>query len=440
MIMHPPKVSGRVTMKLIQVVLILSAPFLLSVYADNTPNLCTDDIPNLTKVKPSQTALHDIPPITVGSATYDGDADHFVVRPVLGQGETYKRALIYIPGTTDRPELSSCLIKSAAKSLDIPVLALSYQYLNSGDKFRNAKCEVQGPAEQIKCLEEQHKDAIDGGNYGATHFKDGKPLWGAVLAKNSLTSRLGDLLYYLHRQHPTEGWGSFLEENSKLPKWEKLVMSGHSQGAGHVAYLAKTHQLYGAVMISGPQDECTNCAAGTTFWIDEKNKAPVGSTFYSALGHWSEPLFDVMKNNWARMKAADVTINWGSAEPVDVGLALETEYADACTTPLVTNVTYASTSTCGGKEHCSTAIDDSVPFTETSNDGKIYLYGEKVWPALMEGADGKNSCKKTLQNSELFYPDWKGTEYICKDDGGQEPYSKFANCLFCFRYPSDSLP
>lgn len=384
-------------MKLSQAVavLILSAPSLLSVSADNTPNLCTDAIPNLTKVKPSETASHDIPDITVGSATYDGDADHFVVRPLLDEGSTYKRALIYIPGTTDRPELSSCLIKSAANSLDIPILALSYQYLNSGDKFRNGKCALLDQEEQIVCLEEQHKDAIDGGEYGATHFKDdGSAFWGEVLAENSLKSRLGDLLAHLHDMYPAEGWGGFLEENSNLPKWENLVVSGHSQGAGHVAYLAKTQQLYGAVMISGPQDECTDCAEGTTFWIDEANDAPDGTsnTFYSALGHWSEPLFGVMENNWARMKAADDTINWDSAEPIDVGLALETEYADACMSPLATNVTYASTSTCGGEAHCSTAIDDSVPFTETSNDGTIYLYEEKVWPALMEGADDNSPC------------------------------------------------
>ena len=49
--------------------------------------------------------------------------------------------------------------------------------------------------EQVNCLKQQHVDAIDGGNYGATHFKDdGSAFWGEVLPANSLTRRLGDLL------------------------------------------------------------------------------------------------------------------------------------------------------------------------------------------------------------------------------------------------------
>jgi len=48
--------------------------------------------------------------------------------------------------------------------------------------------------------------------------------------------------------------------------------------------------------------------------------------------------------------------------------------------------------------------------------------------------------KKSTQNAQLFYPDWKGTKDICKDGGGQEPYSKFANCLFCYHYLLNSSP
>ena len=79
-------------------VLSLISALLFSASADNTPNLCTDDIPNLTKIKPSDTATHPIPNITVGGFEYNGDADHFVVRPPLAAGKTYSRVLIYIPG------------------------------------------------------------------------------------------------------------------------------------------------------------------------------------------------------------------------------------------------------------------------------------------------------------------------------------------------------
>lgn len=391
---------NKITMNLSKAALILSASSLL-VDADNTPNLCTADIPNLTKIKPSETANHTIANITVGDTEYSGDADHFVMTPPLFGPETiYAKLLVYIPGTTDRPELSSCLLKSAAENHQGPVIGLSYQYLSSGDSFRNGKCASLNTTEdQIECLDEQHKDAIDGGNYGATHLKgDGSAFWGEVLPENSLTRRLGDLLAHLHTTHPDKGWGGFSQSDGEVnePNWSRIAVMGHSQGAGHAAYLAKAKPLFGAVMISGPQDECTDCPEGTKFWIDE---APLFDSIYTALGHASEPLILPMKDNWARMNAS-MRNNWRSAEPKDVDFGLDISYYDACNSPLVTNVKYGSTSTCGGKEHCSTAIDDSVPFIEKSNGEKHYLYEKTVWPALVVAANDKNPCKRSYGKSK----------------------------------------
>ena len=275
----------------------LSALTLMYAKADNTPDLCTSDIDNLEIIKPSETVTdgHVIPSITVGGETYSGDEPHFVVNP----GGQHEKIIVYIPGTTDRPSLSSCLIKSMSETLSFPVLALSYQYLNSGDSFRNGKCALMsgqvGLDEQINCLDQQHVDAIDGGDYGATHYKDdGSAFWGEVLPENSLTRRLGDLLIHLHQKHPEESWSTFLQEDMETPAWEKIVFSGHSQGSGHVAYLAQTKNINGAVMISGPQDECIDCPEGTTFWIDELY-ASSPDTPYTALAQGMEPLLPAME-------------------------------------------------------------------------------------------------------------------------------------------------
>ena len=70
-------------------------------------------------------------------------------------------------------------------------------------------------------------------------------------------------------------------------------------------------------------------------------------------------------------------VGWGEPTSVDFAMAP----VDACN-PLYTNVKYGDTSTCGGKEHCSTAIDDSVPYLEQIDGPKCYLYEKYVWPAL----------------------------------------------------------
>ena len=384
----------------------LAALTLMSAKADNTPDLCTDDIAYLEEIKPSETVTdgHSIPDIKVGSATYSGDFPHFVVNPT--GGGHHEKIIVYIPGTTDRPSLSSCLIKSMSETLSFPVLALSYQYLSSGDKFRNGKCEllVNGDDrdEQINCLKQQHVDAIDGGNYGATHFKaDGSAFWGEVLPENSLTRRLGDLLIHLYQKHPEGNWSTFLQEDMATPAWENIIFSGHSQGSGHVAYLAQTKNINGAAMISGPQDECTGCPEGTSFWIDEPY-ASSPDTPYTALAQGMEPLLSVMENNWKSMKTANPDINWVTTDPQSTEFGLKTTPDDAYASPLFTNVTYADTSTCGGKEHCSVAIDDSVPYIKMVDDETFYLYEATVWPSIMKAASMKHTktSKKGTKKSK----------------------------------------
>lgn len=370
----------------------LSALTLMSAKADNTPDLCTDGIDYLEIIKPSETITdgHSIPAITVGSETYSGDEPHFVVNP----GGRHEKIIVYIPGTTDRPSLSSCLIKSMSETLSFPVLALSYQYLNSGDKFRNGKCELLANEddrdEQINCLKQQHVDAIDGGNYGATHFKDdGSAFWGEVLPANSVTRRLGDLLIHLDQKYPEENWSTFLQEDMATPAWENIVFSGHSQGSGHVAYLAQTKNINGAVMISGPQDECIGCPEGTAFWIDEPYTSSP-DTPYTALAQGGEPLFSVMENNWKSMKTANPGINWATTDPKSTEFGLETTPDDAYASPLFTDVNYADRSTCGGKLHCSVAIDDSVPYIKLIGNETLYLYEITVWPSILKAASAGN--------------------------------------------------
>ena len=384
----------------------LAALTLMSAKADNTPNLCTDDIAYLEKIRPSETVTdgHSIPNITIGGFTYLGDSHHFVVNPTTGGGQ-HEKIIVYIPGTTDRPALSSCLIKSMSETLSFPVLALSYQYLSSGDKFRNGKCEllVNGDDrdEQINCLKQQHVDAIDGGNYGATHFKsDGTTaFWTEVLPENSLTRRLGDLLIHLDQKYPDGHWSTFLQEDMETPAWENIIFSGHNAGAGHAAYLAQTKNINGAVMISGPQDECIGCPEGTSFWIDEPYTSSP-DTPYTVFAHGSEPLFSVTENNWKSMKTANPDINWVTTDPQSTGFGLETTPDDAHASPLFTNVEHANTSTCGGKENCSVAIDDSVPYIKLVDSEKLYLYEVTVWPSILKAASSQPSSAPSSNPSE----------------------------------------
>jgi len=295
---------------------------------------------------------------------------------------------VYLPGTTDRPELSSCLLKAIAAKSETWTIGLSYAYLSSGDKFRNGKCASlvanEGLDEQINCLKQQHKDAIDGGDYGATHFnEDGvTKFWDEVKPENSIKFRLVKLFEYLDGQDESQGWRKLIKGGTE-PNWKMITVIGHSQGAGHAAYLAHKKKLMGASMISGPQDQCLNCPEGTEFWIDSKFKT---KKVFTAFASADEPFYTdgVMTDNWKRMSA------FGDSPSVsDIDFAVNYKPKQACKGPLLTSIKYAATSTCGGKEHCSTAIDDSVPFIEKTDGSKLYLYDD-VWAALANA----NKCSK----------------------------------------------
>lgn len=73
-----------------------------------------------------------------------------------------------------------------------------------------------------------------------------------VDSSNSIVNRFTRLLVYLAGHDPAGGWDDYLSGGQ--PRWDRIVVGGHSQGAGHAAYLGKCFALAGVLMFSGPQD------------------------------------------------------------------------------------------------------------------------------------------------------------------------------------------
>jgi len=78
---------------------------------------------------------------------------------------------------------------------------------------------------------------------------------------NSIEHRLEAALRH-QAEHDPENFGAFV--NADGPVWEKIVVVGHSQGAGHAGYLAKKHPMQGAILLAGPQDTTD---AGPASWL-----------------------------------------------------------------------------------------------------------------------------------------------------------------------------
>lgn len=92
-----------------------------------------------------------------------------------------------------------------------------------------------------------------------------------ITPKDALEPRLQKLLVYLRATYPAEGWGRFLDGDQI--NWATITAAGHSQGAGHVALLAKRHAMARAVMISGVADFTE--AGKPAPWLSRPNRTPV---------------------------------------------------------------------------------------------------------------------------------------------------------------------
>jgi hypothetical protein len=73
------------------------------------------------------------------------------------------------------------------------------------------------------------------------------------IAHEAIVGRLVSLLRNLHKTDPTAGWSKFLKSSSDTLDWPRIIVGGHSQGAGHAAFLAQQVPAAAAALLSGPR-------------------------------------------------------------------------------------------------------------------------------------------------------------------------------------------
>ncbi len=92
---------------------------------------------------------------------------------------------------------------------------------------------------------------------------------------NSVENRLVKLLENQAAAFPGERWASYLTTDGK-PDWSRIAVAGHSQGAGHAAFLGKLEALAGVLILAGPGDFVQDL--GTAPWLFEPGQTPVSRT------------------------------------------------------------------------------------------------------------------------------------------------------------------
>jgi hypothetical protein len=198
---------------------------------------------------------------------------------------TNHKLLVFMAGTGLNPAAYQLVQQEAARD-GYHVIGLTYPNATALARV----CASPDPAAADACFEAARLEILDG--VDRTTVVDVDP-------PNSIDNRLTKLLQYLSTSYPEEGWARFLLHGA--PKWSQIAVSGHSQGGGEAAMIAKLRVTARVVLFSSVPD--TDVAVGLG--------APVPPTWeashatppdrYWGLAHHHDPAYGAITAGWGAL-------------------------------------------------------------------------------------------------------------------------------------------
>jgi len=164
------------------------------------------------------------------------DKTHFVLR---NSKKHLHKLLLFIGGSFSSPNDYTYICKHSA-TIGLDVISISYPnnipsatLTSSNDLF----------------IFDNFRDEICFGNQVSNEV--------SVSKLNSINTRTLKLIQYLNNTYPDQDWGQYLTSLNNVD-WSKIIIAGHSLGAGHACYLGKKKLVERVVMFSGTNDFSTH--------------------------------------------------------------------------------------------------------------------------------------------------------------------------------------
>ncbi|MCC6231369.1 MAG: prolyl oligopeptidase family serine peptidase [Verrucomicrobiales bacterium] len=178
-----------------------------------------------------------IHPSEVEAAVHpDFDTPHLLV--VATNVTSLGRLLVHLPGTGSSAFASEEWLRTAAVQ-GYHALGLKYQ----NDPSMASVCSVNP---NLDCFEDLAEETVTGLRYADDRVDAPKQ----VRRVDSVEVRLQSLLTYLAVNAPAEHqWGQYLDELGNI-RWDRVAVSGHSQGGSCALYLAQTREVSRAVLFA----------------------------------------------------------------------------------------------------------------------------------------------------------------------------------------------
>lgn len=215
---------------------------------------------------------------------------HLVVPPT-GAGPGTGKLLVFLPGTGGAPVNYSLFLQRAA-SRGYHTIGLSYENAATVAEL----CLAFAPADP-DCTKKVRNEIVTGTDTtGAV----------TVSRADSIENRLEKLLAFLQTNDTTGGWGPY--RSGGLLVWNLIGIAGHSQGAGHAAFISQRQTVVRALLFSGT--EAAN-------WTSEPSVTPFQRLY--GFAHQSEPNVSAMFQSWANLNMVGPLTNVDAGPPPPFG-------------------------------------------------------------------------------------------------------------------------
>ncbi len=196
------------------------------------------------------------------------DHPHYVL---LKRDEINKQLplMVFLPGTKGQPPGPIHFLRTAATH-GYRVISLEY---NDEPSIAVYCPENGGPA----CSARMRHMRIYGNIMMDPAIDNSRP--------EAIVERLFHLLQYLHRLHPDQGWSRYFDQHGMV--WEKIALSGQSQGAGMAAFIGKQKLVNRIILFSSPWDFYRVQGRGRELapWLEWSTVTPLNRWFAGYNAH-----------------------------------------------------------------------------------------------------------------------------------------------------------
>lgn len=238
---------------------------------------------------PEETGL----PATGAGAT----VDQIALRPSAPRGEL----LVFLNGSGGSPRGPVASdprnnFYTVARDAGLHVLAVSYR----SDDPVGRLCPPTSPTRDA-CYEPTRRAIVTG-----VPQEGAAPELAGIEEHEGVYARIAAALRTLAAGDPDGGWNAFIDDAATEPgaaiRWDRVFVSGHSQGGGHAALLGKLHGVARVVMLAAPCDSVSSAPAS---WLTRTAEYRTEAARYVALGALGDPICGTQYAAWDRLGLSD---------------------------------------------------------------------------------------------------------------------------------------